>query len=781
MDEPLIETLREASRRATPPIEGELRVEGLTGAVEVIRDRWGVPHIYARELRDLYFAQGLVVGSERLFQLDLMFRLGAGRLSELLGSLGLPFDRFARTVGWNRAARRAVEGYDDLSLDTAEAFAAGVRAWTERMKAPPVEYRFLDLEPLHIDEGEAAFVGASAAAFMAWGLSRNWDNELLRAEIAERAGVEVMRTLFPDLAPESAVVTAGEGPDPLSLLTQAPLPPSGQGSNNWVVSGSRTVTGKPLLANDPHLLVQLPSIWFECHLVGPGIDVAGVSLPFSPGVVIGHNDRIAWGFTNTEGDVQDLYLERLSDDGRRAEFEGSWEPLRVHREEIRVRGLDQPEMVEVMESRHGPLLDSYLVGVSEPTVVQGGIGRSYALRWAGAEALIQPSTIHRMNAARNWEEFRQAVRGWTCPGQNMVYADVDGNIGYQATGLYPIRGNGDGTMPVPGWTGRHEWEGWIPFDELPRAFNPDRGFLLTANNKVYDDAYPHNLGRDFLPPHRARRIAELLTESDRHDRTSFARIQRDTVSLSARRLVPLLLRIEPGTDRHKQAMALLTEWDHDLGAGSAAAALYEVWVKHIAMRVLPPVLQDEALYTHFYARRQWTNAFHHLVLPNLLAYPTARWFGRDGVEARDEVLRASLDDALDELTAALGEDMAEWRWGALHRVRFAGPLARIPDLAPLFTAAEVEVGGDEQTVNQAMFEPGWSYDAMVVPSWRQILDPSDWDASVGTHTTGQSGHPASPHYADLVELWAAGEHHPMPFSRRAVEDAAEGTLRLLPS
>jgi len=635
---------------------------------------------------------------------------------------------------------------------------------------------------MEVPEGEEAAVGASAGAFMAWSLSRNWDNELLRGEIAGRLGTEVIRTLFPELEAEAAAVAAGAegGPDRLALLDEAPLPPSGQGSNNWVVAGSRTVTGKPLLANDPHLVTQLPSIWFECHLVGPGVDVAGVSLPFSPGVVIGHNDRVAWGFTNTEGDVQDLYVERLSEDGTMVQYRGSWEPMTVHREEISIRGRDEPEILEVRESRHGPLIDSYLVGVSEPTVVEGTLPHTYALRWVGAEHLIQPSTIHRVNTAGTWEEFRAAAEGWLCPGQNIVYADVDGNIGYQATGLYPVRRGGDGTVPVPGWTGTFEWDGWVPFDELPRSFNPERGYICTANNKIHDEAYPHNLGRDFLPPYRARRIVELLTERETHDRDSFARIQRDTVSLSARRIVPALVRIEPLSDRQKEALALLAEWDHDLGPDSGAAALYEVWVKHIASRVLRPVLDDEALFTHFYARRQWTNAFHHLVLPNLLAYPTARWFGRDGLEARDEVLLAALDDAVEELTEALGDDVAGWRWGALHKARFAGALARVPDLSPLFTAGEVEVGGDEQTVNQGLFEPGWSYDAVVIPSWRQILDPSDWDASVGSHTVGQSGHPASPHFADLLEFWSKGGHHPMPFSRRAVEAAAESTLRAIP-
>ena len=778
----LLEALREASRRALPPVEGEVRAPGLRAPVEVIRDRWGVPHIYAEDLHDLWFAQGFVMASERLFQIDFMTRLGSGRLAELFGELVLPIDRFARTVGWNRAAGRSVAGWDERSEKMAAAFGGGIRAWTEVMPAPPVEYRFLGLDPLEIPQGGEGLMGASGSAFMGWSLSRNWDTELLRGEIAERLGPEVAGTLFPELEPEPAAVVAGTegGPDRLALLREAHLPPSGQGSNNWVVAGSRSVTGKPLLANDPHLVAQLPSLWFECHLVAPGIDVTGVALPFSPGIVIGHNDRIAWGFTNTEGDVQDLYVERVSEDGTAAEYEGAWEPLTVHREEIAVRGRDEPEVFEVRETRHGPLIDSYLIGVSEPTVVTGDLRHTYALRWVGAEHLIQPSTVHRVNAAGSWEEFREAVQGWVCPGQNMVYADVDGTIGFQATGMYPIRREGDGSIPVPGWLDRFEWDGWVPFDELPRSLNPDRGFLCTANNKIHDDAYPHTLTRDFLPPYRARRIAELLTERAVHDRESFARIQRDTLSLSARQIVPDLVRLEPGSDRQKEALSLLAEWNHRLDAGSAAAALYEVWVKHIATRVLRPALDDEALFTHFYARRQWTNAFHHLVLPHLLAYPTARWFGGDGIEARDEVLLAALDAALDELASALGEDMGGWRWGALHRARVAGALARVPDLAPLFTAGEVEIGGDEQTVSQGLFEPGWSYQAVVVPSWRQILDPSNWDASVGTHTVGQSGHPASPHFADLLELWAAGEHHPMPFTRPAVEAASEATVRLVP-
>ena len=780
---PLAEAVREGARRALPPVEGEIRASGLHGEVEVIRDRWGVPHIYATDLHDLFLAQGWVIASERLFQFDLMSRLATGTLSELFSELTLPVDRFVRTMGWNRIGRKLGAEYDDRSMELSRDFLAGVRGWVESMPAKPVEYQILDAEPDLPDDDHIVGVLAANAVFTAYGLSRNWDHELLRAEIAERLGTEVMRTLFPDLDTESSLVEAGKegGSDRAALLRQAILPPSGQGSNSWVVDATRTRTGKPLLANDPHLAVAAPSIWFECHLSAPGYHAAGVTFPFSPGILIGHNERLAWGFTNTEGDVMDLYLERLSEDGAKVEHNRSWEPLTIHREEIAVRGRDQPHVIEVRETRHGPILDSYMVGIADPVIVEGGIKRTYALRWAASDGCVQPSTIFDLNTARSWETFREAVRSWHCPGQNMMYADVEGNIGYQLTGRYPIRRSGDGTVPVPGWTDEYEWDGWVPFDELPRAFNPEDGFLVTANNKMHDEGYPHNLGRDFLPPYRARRVAQMICERATHDAESFARMQMDTVSLPAAELLPTLSALEPGSDRQKAALELLAEWDHDIDADSAAAAVYEVWNKHIALQVLGRLFDDEQLLTHFYGRRQWTNAFQYQVLPNLLAYPTARWWGGNGATARDAVLRETLDEALDELSASLGEEMDAWRWGSLHRATFAGRLAVIPDLAELFTAGQVDAGGDEQTVAQGLFEPGWSYDVVVAPSWRQILDLSDWDASIGTHTVGQSGNPASPHFADLLPLWAEGKHHPMPFSRVAVDRHAEASLRLLPS
>lgn len=776
------DALRARARAALPPVDGELRLDGLRAPVRVVRDRWGVPHITAQSEADLFLAQGFVVASERLFQLELSLRLATGRLSEVFSGLTLGLDRFARTVGWNRTGHNLAARLDERSVGMLDAMVSGWRAWMATMPARPPEYDVLDLDPWLPDGAEARAMISAATVFMAWSLSGNWDLELLRAEIAGRLGWEAVTDLFPDLPAEPPQVLAGKRHGGrgavLDLLRSAPLPTGGQGSNNWVVSGARTASGKPLLANDPHLLAQLPSVWFEIHLTAPGVDVAGVTLPFAPGVTIGHNDRIAWGFTNVGGDTQDLYLERLNEAGTAALYEGGWEPLTVHREEIDVRNQD-PVVAEVRETRHGPILTDYLVGVAQPE--PRPMPDTYALRWVGAVEGIMPLVTFRMNTARTFEEFREAVREWHSPGQNMVYADIDGHIGYQCTGLHPVRRRGDGTVPVPGWTAEFEWGGWVPFDELPWALDPEEGFLATANNRPHDDSYPWLLGKDFLPPFRARRVAEMIAMIPVHDRVSFARMQMDTASLAAVQVVPYLATLEPETDRQARALALIRAWNCDLSPDSSAGAIYQLWSHHLAERILRPRLGDE-LFEHYHGRRQWTNAFQYQALPRLLQYPSARWFGEPGRPGRDRMLRQALDDALDELTARLGEDMAAWSWGSLHTVRFAGQLAMIPDLADLFTAGVAPIGGDEQTVLQSMYEPGpGTYEAVVVPSWRQILDPSDWDASVGTHTTGQSGNPASEHFADLFPLWTAGEHHPLPFTEAAVQAAAAHTLTLLPT
>jgi penicillin amidase len=772
-----LDDVRTAAEAAVPRLEGELPVAGLDGRVEVLRDIWGVPHIFASSLDDLFRAQGFVVASERLFQIDFLLRAANGRLSGVIGELGLSADRFARTVGWNRAGATIAADWDEGSRRITAAYREGALAWLEQMTAPPVEYAVLALTP-SLPEDEASW--AAGSAWMSWNLNGNWDEELVRVEIAERLGPDALRDLFPDLPGDLRFPIAGRrGSSALDLLGQATPRTPGQGSNNWVVAGSRTMSGKPLLANDPHLAVLTPSIWFEAHLSAPGYEAAGVCLPFAPGVVIGRTPHHAWGLTNVGGDTQDLYLERLNVDATAVEFGGSWEPLAIHHEEIEVRGLAEPIALEVRETRHGPILDSYVVGVAAPEVVEGGIRETYALRWAGASVAIPPMTLVHMAAATDFDAFRDALRAWGSPGQNIVYADAEGAIGYQCTGKYPIRRSGDGTTPVPGWTDEHEWDGWIAFEDLPWDVDPPEGLLATANARIHGEDYPFLIGHDWSPPSRVRRIGELLEATPLHSPESFAAMQADTVSIPARELAKVLASVDAADERQAAAIALLGDWDGDLAAGSAAACVYEAWCHHVAELVLRPALGD-ALFTHAYGRASSIGAWRAVVLPSLLARPTARWFGADGVEARDDLLRRALDAALGELEERLGSDPSAWRWGDLHHVVFAGPLAAFPGLSEIFTAGVVARGGDDDTLDQGAFEPERRYDAVVIASWRQIQDLSDPDASTGTHTTGQSGHPGSPAWRDLIPLWSAGERHPLPLSREAVERVSATSTTLVP-
>jgi penicillin amidase len=771
-----VKQVRDAAQAAAAPVDGELVVGGLRETVVVTRDTWGVPHISASNDDDLFFAHGFVAASERLFQIDSTLRLANGRLATMFADPVVPMDRFARTVGWNRAAARVVEAYGDLDRAMVSSFRRGAAAWLAMMPSKPVEYQVLGLDP-ELPDDDASW--AAASVFVAWSLSGNWDEELLRSEIAERFGWPMVRTLFPDLAAGETPIAAGARPSPLDLLDVTPRAPRAQGSNNWVVSGVRSTSGSPLLANDPHLLVSTPSLWFEVHLTAPGIDVSGVSFPFAPGVVIGRTAHHAWGFTNVGGDTQDLYLEQLSDDGTAARFDGRWEPLTSHREEIHVRGRDEPEVLQVRATRHGPLLEAYVIGRKQQRIVPFDDGRAYALSWVGADHAVMPSTLYRMATAASFEAFRDALRGWECPGQNVVYADVDGTIAYQCTGLHPMRRRGDGTVPVPGWTSEFGWDGFVPFEELPWNVDPPEGLLVTANNRIHDDSYPHLIGRDFTPPFRARRIAERLAEIERHAPDTFASIQTDTVSLAARATARFLRAVEPRTDDQANAIALLSDWDGDLAAGSAAAAVYETWCVAIARRLLVRRL-GERLYEHYYAHRASTSAFTAQVLPGLLANPTAEWFGAGGRSARDDVMLDALDDALKNLRDRLGDDPSAWTWGSLHTVTFAGPLAMIADLAPLFTAGIAEVGGDAHTIAQAAFEPGAGFDVDVLASWRMIVDLADPDTALGVHTTGQSGNPVSAHWSDQLALWREGRHHPMPFTPEAVAAAASGVLRMRP-
>lgn len=762
-----VDELRTMARAALPPLEGELEVAGLREPVEVLRDRWGIPYVSAGSLEDLWFAQGFVTASERLFQIDLALRAAGGRLSELFSELTLAQDRFARVVGFNRIGSAEAGRWNERSRAMVGRFVEGVRAWVSAAPAPPVEYALLAVPPdLPADLG----AWAAAFAYAAWGLSGNWDSELLRVHLAERFGPEAVADLLPPLPSDPPGIAAGA----LAGRLLDALPRArGEGSNGWVVDGSRTATGKPLLANDPHLLVQQPSPWFEIHLRAPGYQARGAAFPFAPGILVGLTTHHAWGITNVTGDVQDLYEERLNAEGTAAEVDGAWEPVTVHREEIAVRG-GAPVGLDVRETRHGPLLEAETIGVG--SVDYAPLDRAYALRWTAADGLLEPSALVDVATATDFATFREALRGVSCPGQNVVYADVDGAIGCQLTGRYPVRRAGDGRAPVPGWNSDHEWDGWIAYEDLPWSANPDHGYLVTANNRTHDDAYPHLIGHDFHAPFRARRIVELIeTASEPLSVDELARFQADTVSLPARALLPRLLAVSPRGEDQRWAIELLRGWDGDQRPDSVAAAIANAWLARLAWSLLGAD-EDRAAFDRYHA---WREAFVCLALPALLEREVPAWASEHG-EGWDAVLAEALTEALDLLAGRLGPDRDAWRWGSLHPVRFAHPLARMPGLAPVFVAAEHELGGDEQTVLQGGFDARDGFEAAVVPSWRLVADLGDVDRSMAILTTGQSGNPASPHWNDQAASWIAGTLRPAPVTRPAVEAAAERRLALRP-
>jgi len=767
-------------RRTFPTIDGTVKVAGLHSTVEVYRDRWGVPHIYADNAEDLFFAQGYVTAQDRLWHMEFNRRVASGTLSEILGEATLDTDRFIRTLGWRQVAGAEVEALQGETLTLLEAYAAGVNAFIDSHRGSlPLEFTILAFEP----EPWTPADSVAWAKAMAWDLGGNWEAELLRAQLMEAVGEEKAAELAPPYPDSAPLIVPPEVGDYGSLGIGGLLARSaelekflsggpGVGSNNWVVDGSKSATGQPLLADDMHLGLQMPSIWYEVHLVGGGFNVEGYSFPGVPGVVVGHNEDIAWGVTNLGPDVQDLYLEKLNPaNPDQYEYQGQWVDMEILEEVIEVSGQD-PVLERVQVTRHGPIITPVVEDLSEVI----------AFRWTALEPNRLVEALFMLDGASNWEEFRGALELWAVPSQNFVYADVEGNIGYQAPGQIPIRAEGHtGLVPVPGWTGEYEWQGYIPFDDLPSVFNPSTHYLLTANNKVVSDEYPYVLAYDFALGHRAQRIAALLESKDVLGVEDFQRIHADTYSLSAEIFTPYLLQIEPEGFLQERALNELRAWDYRCEAESTGAAIFHVFYMKLVENTFGDELGEEVLVEYVGA---WT--WHHIALEEMIHEANNPWF--DDIttpekETRDDIVLRSFADALDYLGNRFGDVPHAWGWGRLHGVTFVHQPLGESGIAPLemiFNRGPVEVGGSAHTVNAASFDPEEPYATTDGVSQRLIVDLSDFDNSLSTHTTGQSGLVFNRHYDDMIRLWQAVEYHPLLWSREMVEQNQEGLLVLEP-
>ena len=740
---------------------------GLREPVRVLRDTWGVSHIYAKNPHDLFFAQGVVAAQDRLFQMELWKRAGQGRLSEILGPSSLERDIDARALKYRGDMRAEYASYSPDTEAILTAFTDGINAYIAALGAPggpglPIEFQLAGFLP---DAWRPADCLNRMAAFSMTG---NAVSELNSARALTELGPEQAAKLL-DLDPPVAldpvpgVDLTGLSPDLLKNLVgsdqRIEFPGRArEGSNNWTISGALTASGKPLLANDPHRVLALPSLRYMVHLVAPGWNVIGAGEPGLPGVALGHNQHIAWGFTIFGLDQQDLYLEEVNPDNPlEYRTETGWAPMLIRREEFLIKGA-AAKTVDLKFTRHGPVL------------WEDG-KRALALRWVGSE----PGTAGYLaslavDRAQNWTQFEAAVARWKVPSENIVYADRAGNIGEHSVGLAPLR-SWTGLLPMPG-AGNYNWAGFLPASELPHVFNPAAGFVATANHKMIPEHYPYQVGFEWAPPYRFERIRSVLESAHRtrHKLTiaDMQELQNDVVSLPARELQNLL-RSTPLRDH--SALTGFLRWDGMLTRESPEAALYEVWLEEICRS-----LGRRLSATH---SAHYDSLTPHVVLA-LLENPDQGLFGEDPLAARDALLADALKDSRTELERRLGPDPSQWTWGRLHAMHFRHPLDRQTGAGELLDLEPLPRPGDEYTVNATGFDAWTSWEQTEGASYREIIDTGDWDRSVAVNTPGQSGQPGSAHYADLVPLWNAGRYFPLIYTREAVERNTSDRLRLLP-
>jgi penicillin amidase len=775
-----------------------LRLAGLKERVTVRRDERGIPYIEAANLQDLAFAQGYVTAGDRLWQMDLMRRVARGQLAEILGRDALPQDRLHRTLGFAQAAEMEVAGASKEAREVLDTYARGVNAYIESLdaKSLPPEFQILQYRPRPWTPADSLLI----VKLFFEALSSTWETDIMRAALAglpaekreallvETSPLDVLvvgrdvkartQTSQPTGAKDNAdyagtLRAAGELRETLraSMERLGLSELNREASNNWVVSGRRTASGKPLLANDPHLASSAPSIWYMVHLSAPGLRVAGVTSPGLPGVVIGHNERIAWGFTNVGPDVSDLYLEKFdsANPGRYMTPSG-WRNAEVRREEIKVRkgfaGTEtESQTLEVTVTRHGP-------------VIFEREGKRYSLQWTALDPRLNSSEgLFATNLARNWTEFQSALSSYTGPMQNMVYADVDGHIGYMAAGRVPLRKSGDGSVPYDGSTDAGEWTGFIPFEKLPRLFDPPSGIIITANQRIVGTDYPYFLTHEWAAPYRARRILELLEARPKLTIEDFRTIQGDTYSIPgsifAREAFRTLKSVNFNLDTRsvegdrnlRGALASLQNWDARITPDSKIAPLVSEMRLAFRTRVLKAALGEELAKEY-----AWGNG--GTFIDRLIQEQPRAWLPSE-FKSYDELLIACYVDARAALAARLGADEAQWTWGRYALVSFPHPLARVPLIGQQFFITPFPQNG--AGANLTTVNVGRNV------SMRFIADTADWDRTEQGISLGESGLPSSPHWQDQLEDWRNVTPRVFPFTGAAVERATRQTIVLTPA
>jgi penicillin G amidase len=807
------------TRQSLPLLDGELVVSGLYDPVEVVFDGHGVPHVYARDPEDAWFAAGVLHARDRFWQMELYRRVTAGRLSEVLGDTTLAIDQRYLTLDLRAAADAEWQRAEPALKSALERYAAGVNAvsggWVWRQR--PLELQLLGIEPAPWTPVDSLAV----ARLLAWRLGENHQAELVRAAVAAKLGPDAARVLT-GRYPSDAPTVIPDGPRPAaSPQPPAPTPPaadsvsgvpdlsaSGGGaaraawpaglawlhpmarpgnSNAWVVSGQRTASGRPILANDPHLLVEFPALWYELHLVAAGLDVIGVTLPGVPFVAIGHNRQVAWGFTASGADVQDLSLERIDVARKRVLGSGGWQPARVTTMEIPVKGRNEPVPFEVWQTPRGPIFaDAGLEWEAPPAWLTPGVAvpdgqvSAYALRWTGTSGDIA-SGFQQINTASGWDGFVAALDRLDSPSLNALYADRDGNIGYALNGRLPVRAAGDGATPLSGGSG---WVDGASRSALPRLLNPETGYIASANNEI-DRRLSGAITRDWIAPYRATRLQQALSSARGVSMDEMAALQTDTRSLAAARVLAgvkdalAAARAQQAEPLAIDALTALAGWDFVVDA-RPVVTLYQAFEDALWRRTFVDEM-DEPLFRAFY---QWAGAERPAGLHAIIDERQSRWFDDIATverrESRDDIFILAARDAAARVDAEFGSGAAR-AWDRVHAVTFEHALgsgSRI--LSWFFSKGPIAMVGDGTTVMRVSWNRARPFAAWEAPSWRQLIDVGEWDQSRAVLPAGQAGHAQSAHYFDQNELWRSGRYRPQPFSRQAVVAAQAHRLVLVP-
>ncbi|HEV8188093.1 MAG TPA: penicillin acylase family protein [Pyrinomonadaceae bacterium] len=777
----------------TAPQQTAVQIKGIKDRITIRRDERGIPYVEAQNNEDLYFGQGYAAAQDRLWQMDLFRRTARGELAEILGAgpnnVVIDQDKLHRTYGFAQTAEAELANASPQTRATLEAYARGVNAYASSLdpKSMPPEFQILQYSFRPWTPADSLVV----VKIFAEALSDTWRLDIMRQAMSVLPA-EKRAELLPEISAIDVLVVGKDTqskvkssalvkPERVSPETLAHLAHNREiaaaaldriglhtdalaASNNWVVSGKRTVTGKPLLSNDPHLRATAPSIWHLVHLSSPGVRVAGVGTAGLPGVIIGHNDRIAWGFTNVGPDVQDLYIEKFNPDNpKQYQTPSGWQDVVIRREEIKVRkgiGSSEHDVVnyDVTVTRHGPIIFE-------------GDGKRYALRWTALDpSKNNPNSTVALNRAGNWKEFNAALESFTAPTQNIVYADVDGHIGYHAAGVVPIRKSGDGSVPYDGATDAGEWTSYIPIAKLPTLYDPPSGIIVTANQRIVGTDYPYFLTHSWAQPYRARRIFDLLNEKPKLSSDDFRRILGDVYSIAGvsftREAVKLLRpKVTPADEKLKAHLDAFEKWDGRVNAESTVAPLMAQLRLAFRSKILTAALGQELVRNY-----QWSN--FDTTLDRVIKEQPSSWLPKE-YASYAALLRACYDEAIATLTKNLGPDEAKWTWGDMTKARFPHPLGGAPFIGGQFTIPPFPQNGTGGFI-------GATVNVGQAVSMRLIADPSNWDKTQQGIALGESGWPKSPHWSDQLADWRAVTPREFPFTQPAVLAAAKETLILEP-